>query len=65
LSFVTQTSINCSIPGLLSQDLAAAYKGDPVNEFLTFFRAGVDGVFTDFSNTGFGARAQFLKESGR
>ena len=45
--------------------LAAAYKGDPVNEFLTFFRAGVDGVFTDFSNTGFAARASFLKENGR
>ena len=45
--------------------LAAAFKGDPVNEFLTFFRAGVDGVFTDFSNTGFAARASFLKENGR
>jgi glycerophosphoryl diester phosphodiesterase len=45
--------------------LAAVFKGDPVNEFLTFFRAGVDGVFTDFSNTGFAARTLFLKENGR
>jgi glycerophosphoryl diester phosphodiesterase len=45
--------------------LAAVFKGDPSNEFLSFFRAGVDGVFTDFSNTGFAARALFLKENGR
>jgi glycerophosphoryl diester phosphodiesterase len=45
--------------------LAAVFKGDPINEFLTFFRAGVDGVFTDFSNTGFAARTLFLKENGR
>jgi glycerophosphoryl diester phosphodiesterase len=45
--------------------LPAVFKGDPVNEFLTFFRAGVDGVFTDFSNTGFAARTLFLRENGR
>jgi glycerophosphoryl diester phosphodiesterase len=45
--------------------LAAAFKGDPINEFLAFFRAGVDGVFTDFSNTGVAARALFLQENGR
>ncbi|SMC20364.1 glycerophosphoryl diester phosphodiesterase [Andreprevotia lacus DSM 23236] len=45
--------------------LAGVYKGDPVNEYLTFYRAGVDGVFTDFANTGFAARTAYLKELGR
>jgi glycerophosphoryl diester phosphodiesterase len=44
--------------------LAGFYKGDPTAEYLTFFRAGVDGVFTDFSTTGFAARAAYLKEIG-
>jgi len=45
--------------------LAGFYKGDPTAEYLTFFRAGVDGVFTDFANTGFAARTAYLKETGR
>jgi glycerophosphoryl diester phosphodiesterase len=45
--------------------LAGFYKGDPKAEYLTFFRAGVDGVFTDFSNTGVAARAAYLQELGR
>ncbi len=45
--------------------LAGFYKGDPVQEYLTFFRAGIDGVFTDFANTGVAARAAYLKETGR
>ncbi|MET3130922.1 glycerophosphoryl diester phosphodiesterase [Oxalobacteraceae bacterium GrIS 1.11] len=45
--------------------LAGFYKGDPGAEYLTFFRAGVDGVFTDFANTGFAARAAFLEDSRR
>ena len=44
--------------------LAASYDGDPVNEFLKFFRLGVDGVFTDFSNTGVVARTAYLREMG-
>lgn len=44
--------------------LAAYYNQDPIQEFLTFYREGVDGVFTDFANTGFAAREQFLKETG-
>jgi glycerophosphoryl diester phosphodiesterase len=43
--------------------LAGIYKGDPAAEFLTYFRAGIDGVFTDFANTGVAARASFIKES--
>ncbi len=45
--------------------LAGFYKGDPVAEYLAFYRAGIDGVFTDFANTGVAARAAYLKELGR
>ena len=45
--------------------LAGFYKGDPTAEYLTFFRAGVDGVFTDFANTGSAARSAYLQETGR
>ena len=45
--------------------LAGFYKADPAAEYLTYFRAGVDGVFSDFSNTGVAARASYLKETGR
>ncbi len=45
--------------------LPGKYNGDPAAEYLDFFRAGVDGVFSDFSNTAFAARAAYLKETGR
>jgi glycerophosphoryl diester phosphodiesterase len=45
--------------------LAADYGGDPKLEYLKFFRLGVDGVFTDFSNTAVTARTAYLKELGR
>ncbi len=45
--------------------LAGIYKGDPIAEYLAYFRAGIDGVFTDFANTGVAARAVYLKEAGR
>ncbi len=45
--------------------LPGIYKGDPTPEYLDFFRAGIDGVFTDFSNTGVAARAAYLRETGR
>ncbi|KAA0024343.1 glycerophosphodiester phosphodiesterase [Antrihabitans cavernicola] len=44
--------------------LAADYNGDPKAEFAKFFRLGVDGVFTDFTNTGVDARKAFDKELG-
>ena len=44
--------------------LAGLYKGDPKAEYVNFFRAGVDGVFTDFANTGVAARAAYLSELG-
>ncbi|XAH23385.1 glycerophosphodiester phosphodiesterase family protein [Xylophilus sp. GW821-FHT01B05] len=45
--------------------LAGLYNGDPTAEYLAFFRAGVDGVFSDFTPTAFAARAAYLRESGR
>ncbi|QPF83334.1 glycerophosphodiester phosphodiesterase [Bradyrhizobium genosp. L] len=44
--------------------LAGDYHADPTQEFLKFFRLGVDGVFTDFTNTGVAARAAYLRELG-
>ena len=40
--------------------LAADYAGNPVSEYLTFYELGVDGLFSDFADTAFAARAQFL-----
>src|SRR5450830_225195 len=45
--------------------LAGVYKGDPAAEYLAFFRAGVDGVFTDFTPNAFAARTIYLKEVAR
>jgi len=45
--------------------LAFDYKGDPRNEYLQFYRLGVDGLFTDFTDTAVAARATYLKELGR
>ena len=38
--------------------------GDPVVEYLTHFRLGVDGVFTDFADTALEARWKYLREKG-
>ena len=48
-----------------SKYLAGFCKGDPSAEHLVYLRTGVDGVFTDFANTGFAARTACLKETGR
>ncbi|RZI72996.1 MAG: glycerophosphodiester phosphodiesterase [Variovorax sp.] len=45
--------------------LASDYKGDPKEEYLAFYRLGVDGVFTDFTDTALAARVAYLKEIGR
>jgi glycerophosphoryl diester phosphodiesterase len=39
-----------------SRRLLADYKGNPVNEYLQFYRMGVDGVFSDFADTAVTAR---------
>ena len=45
--------------------LAGAFKGDPMAEYLPYFRAGIDGVFTDFTGTAIAARKAYLAETGR
>ncbi len=40
--------------------LAADYAGNPVNEYLRFYEIGVDGLFSDFADTAYAARAMFL-----
>lgn len=42
--------------------LAPEYKGDPEAEYMQFFTLGVDGVFSDFSDTAVKARDKFLKK---
>ncbi len=39
--------------------LAADYRGNPINEYLKFYQLGVDGVFSDFSDTAVEARRIF------
>jgi len=48
-----------------SRRLAADYKGDGTNEYLVYYRLGVDGVFTDFTDTALAARSAWLKEVQR
>jgi glycerophosphoryl diester phosphodiesterase len=43
--------------------LAFDYAGNPVNEYLHFYRLGVDGLFSDFPNTAFAARELFWLET--
>jgi glycerophosphoryl diester phosphodiesterase len=45
--------------------LAGVFKGDAAAEYLAYYRAGVDGVFSDFAGTAFDARKTYLKEKGR
>jgi glycerophosphoryl diester phosphodiesterase len=40
--------------------LTGSFGGNAVNEYLAFYEAGVDGVFTDFADTAVAARAMFL-----
>ncbi|WP_028080335.1 glycerophosphodiester phosphodiesterase family protein [Solimonas soli] len=42
--------------------LPGVYGGDPQAEFLQFFKAGIDGVFTDFATTGVAAREAYVQE---
>ncbi len=43
--------------------LASDYAGNPLNEYLAFYRAGVDGLFSDFAGTAFAARELFWLET--
>ncbi|MGJ7495759.1 glycerophosphodiester phosphodiesterase [Variovorax sp. RT4R15] len=40
--------------------LTGSFQGNPVNEYLAFYEAGVDGLFSDFADTAVAARAMFL-----
>ncbi len=39
--------------------------GDPLNEYVQFFRLGLDGLFSDFPDTAVAGRSRYLKELGR
>jgi glycerophosphoryl diester phosphodiesterase len=40
--------------------LPKAYTGGPIEEYLAFYRLGIDGVFSDFAGTAWAAREIFL-----
>ena len=42
--------------------LAGIFKGDPSQEFLAYYRLGIDGVFTDFTADGVKARDAYIAE---
>ncbi|HEX6827982.1 MAG TPA: glycerophosphodiester phosphodiesterase [Burkholderiales bacterium] len=42
--------------------LVSDYAGDPVNEYLQFYRLGIDGVFSDFADTAVASRILFELE---
>jgi glycerophosphoryl diester phosphodiesterase len=44
-----------------SRRLAADYNGDPRREYLQFYALGLDGLFTDFTDTALAARADYLR----
>jgi glycerophosphoryl diester phosphodiesterase len=44
--------------------MPAGYQGNPITEYLAFFEAGVDGVFSDFAGTAFAARELFWLQHG-
>lgn len=41
--------------------LAADYAGDPKQEYQQYYALGLDGLFTDFTDTALGARADYLQ----
>jgi glycerophosphoryl diester phosphodiesterase len=44
--------------------LLADYAGNPIDEYLQFYRLGIDGVFSDFADTAVAARFLFELERG-
>jgi len=48
-----------------SRRLASDYNKDGKNEYGVYYKLGVDGVFTDFTDTALAARADYLKSIGR
>ncbi|MDP9913899.1 glycerophosphoryl diester phosphodiesterase [Variovorax boronicumulans] len=48
-----------------SRRLASDYHKDGKNEYAVYYKLGVDGVFTDFTDTALAARTEYLKSIGR
>ncbi|BEP65864.1 MULTISPECIES: glycerophosphodiester phosphodiesterase [unclassified Variovorax] len=48
-----------------SRRLASDYNKDGKNEYAVYYKLGVDGVFTDFTDTALAARTEYLKSIGR
>jgi glycerophosphoryl diester phosphodiesterase len=44
--------------------LASTYRGDPKQEYLQYYALGLDGLFTDFTDTALAARAEYLRSVG-
>jgi glycerophosphoryl diester phosphodiesterase len=44
--------------------LAASYAGDPKQEYLQYYALGLDGLFSDFTDTALAARADYLRKPG-
>lgn len=44
--------------------LAFDYAGNPQAEYLQFYRLGIDGLFSDFTDTALAARDAYLREMG-
>ena len=44
--------------------LASSYNGDPKQEYLQYYALGLDGLFTDFTDTALAARAEYLRQVG-
>jgi glycerophosphoryl diester phosphodiesterase len=42
--------------------LATSYRGDPKQEYLQYYALGLDGLFTDFTDTALAARAEYLRQ---
>jgi len=45
--------------------LATSYHGDPKQEYLQYYALGLDGLFTDFTDTALAARAEYLSQVGQ
>jgi glycerophosphoryl diester phosphodiesterase len=65
----TQVVANAHAAGLLvhpftyrneQRRLTSNFKGNPINEYITFYEHGVDGLFSDFADTAVAARALFM-----
>lgn len=57
----TMRNENNFLPTELRKGIATADHGDALAEYLAFFDAGVDGVFSDFTSTAVQARSQWLQ----